>query len=425
MNDKKIAIRVRNLGKKYTLGGPQEQYLTLRDAIVSSVKAPFNRASPNEGFWALKDVSFDVEPGEVVGILGRNGAGKSTLLKILSRITVPTEGTVEIQGRVGSLLEVGTGFHPELTGRENIFLSGSILGMKKREIEAKLDEIVNFSEIEKFLDTPVKRYSSGMYVRLAFAVAANMDTEILLVDEVLAVGDAQFQKKCMGKMGEVSTGEGKTVLFVSHNMAAMRQLCPSCIWLANGKLKERGQTHQVVDHYLDSTIINANSFALSIDENKEVHLRRIRIIDESGNERSHCNCDLPITIELIFNLKNAIPGLYGYISITKTDGTLVMVSDSFDNEPNSLDNLNPGSHNIHINIPARTLGAGSYFISTSFAKNYHSNTITIDSPGIVYSFCVFDETSYRGTAPGGRGGFFSTKLKWGLYRERPSSQKKT
>ena len=211
-----ISIRIRGLGKKYTLGKKQEKYLTLRDAFVNSVKAPFKHilhknpdTSSNE-FWALKDVSFDVEHGEVVGIIGRNGAGKSTLLKILSRITTPSEGTVELHGRVGSLLEVGTGFHPELTGRENIFLSGSILGMRKREIEEKFDEIVKFSEIEKFIDTPAKRYSSGMYVRLAFAVAAHLDTDILVVDEVLAVGDAQFQKKSLGKMKEVGK-TGKTV----------------------------------------------------------------------------------------------------------------------------------------------------------------------------------------------------------------------
>jgi lipopolysaccharide transport system ATP-binding protein len=248
------AIRVSHLGKKYSIGGPQEKYLTFRDAIVNSVKAPFRRFSSHspqpEEFWALKDVSFDVEQGEVVGIIGRNGAGKSTLLKILSRITSPSEGTVDLYGRVGSLLEVGTGFHPELTGRENIFLSGSILGMKRREIDAKLDDIVKFSEIEKFLDTPVKRYSSGMYVRLAFAVAAHMDTEILLVDEVLAVGDAAFQKKCLGKMGDVAAKEGRTVLFVSHNMAAVQQLCIRGILLDQGKIAFLGDITSAIHQYI-------------------------------------------------------------------------------------------------------------------------------------------------------------------------------
>lgn len=222
MSANNIVVSVSHLGKKYRLGGPQVSYKTLRDAVVQSLKAPFHRGLPIEGFWALKDVTFEVQEGEVIGIIGRNGAGKSTLLKILSRITLPTEGMVDLYGRVGSLLEVGTGFHPELSGRENIYLSGSILGMTKQEIDQKFDEIVRFSEIEKFIDTPVKRYSSGMYVRLAFAVAAHLDTDILLIDEVLAVGDAEFQKKCLGKMGSI-TNEGRTILFVSHNMAAIQK----------------------------------------------------------------------------------------------------------------------------------------------------------------------------------------------------------
>jgi lipopolysaccharide transport system ATP-binding protein len=251
----KIAIHVSHLSKQYRLGGPQEKYHTFRDAMISSLKAPkkiFNKVpvSSEEKFWALKDVSFDVEEGEVIGIIGRNGAGKSTLLKILSRITTPTEGIVDIYGRVGSLLEVGTGFHQELTGRENIYLSGSILGMKRREIDAKLDDIIKFSEIEKFLDTPVKRFSSGMYVRLAFAVAAHLEPEILLVDEVLAVGDAAFQKKCLGKMGEVAK-EGRTILFVSHNMVAIQNLCNQCILLNEGKVECNGDTDTVINYYLN------------------------------------------------------------------------------------------------------------------------------------------------------------------------------
>src|SRR5271157_466599 len=227
MTSDKVAIRVSQLGKKYQLGGPQEPYHTFRDAIVNSLKAPlkvFHKEPPVEGFWALKDVSFEVGEGEVVGIIGRNGAGKSTLLKILSRITEPTTGCLELHGRVGSLLEVGTGFHPELTGRENVYLNGAILGMRRAEIQRKFDEIVAFAEIEEFLDTPVKHYSSGMYMRLAFAVAAHLEPEILLVDEVLAVGDAQFQKKCFEKMQNISKG-GRTILFVSHNLAALRQIC--------------------------------------------------------------------------------------------------------------------------------------------------------------------------------------------------------
>ena len=254
-------IRVENLGKKYIIGHQkQPHYTALRDVITDRVKSfsrkllkPFGKQEANpayEEFWALKDLYFEVKQGDIVGIIGRNGAGKSTLLKILSRITEPTHGRIFIKGRVASLLEVGTGFHPELTGRENIYLNGAILGMSKVEIKNKFDEIVNFAEVEKFLDTPVKRYSSGMYVRLAFAVAAHLEPEILVVDEVLAVGDVEFQKKCMGKMGDVATKEGRTVLFVSHNMAAIEQLCGSAILLEKGKVVNQGRSLDVINSYL-------------------------------------------------------------------------------------------------------------------------------------------------------------------------------
>jgi lipopolysaccharide transport system ATP-binding protein len=254
-----IAIRVENLGKQYRIGSKQERYRTLRDALVDAAAAPFRRlasvvrgqssAAMNEVIWALKDVSFEVKRGEAVGIIGRNGAGKSTLLKILSRITEPTTGWAEIHGRVGSLLEVGTGFHPELTGRDNIYLNGTILGMKRTEIEKKFDEIVAFAEVEKFIDTPVKHYSSGMYVRLAFAVAAYLEPEILLVDEVLAVGDAAFQKKCLGKMENVAK-EGRTVLFVSHNMGTVQMLCCRGVLLNNGIVVLNDDIERVIADYL-------------------------------------------------------------------------------------------------------------------------------------------------------------------------------
>jgi len=249
-----LAIRVEHLGKQYRLGGQQASYSTFRETLVNAARAPLRwlkgerRAEQNK-LWALDDVSFEVKHGEAVGIIGRNGAGKSTLLKILARITSPTRGRVDIYGRVGSLLEVGTGFHPELTGRENIFLNGAILGMSRVEIARKFDEIVDFSEVEKFLDTPVKHYSSGMYVRLAFAVAAHLEPEILIVDEVLAVGDAEFQKKCLGKMGDVAQG-GRTVIFVSHNMVAIQNLCTNCIYIDKGKININGHTEEVVKKYL-------------------------------------------------------------------------------------------------------------------------------------------------------------------------------
>ncbi|HKS08333.1 MAG TPA: ABC transporter ATP-binding protein, partial [Pyrinomonadaceae bacterium] len=245
------AISCELVSKKYAIGR-RESYRALRDVIAESVSRPFRRSQRDKAelIWALKDVSFDVPHGKAVGIIGRNGAGKSTLLKILSRITKPTRGSIRVRGRVGSLLEVGTGFHPELTGRENIFLNGAIIGMRKAEIVRKFDEIVAFAEVEKFLDTPVKRYSSGMYVRLAFAVAAHLETEILVIDEVLAVGDVAFQRKCLGKMGDLSHS-GRTVLFVSHNMQAVRSLCSEAIWLERGQIEATGSSSDVIERYLN------------------------------------------------------------------------------------------------------------------------------------------------------------------------------
>src|SRR4030043_54696 len=265
-------IKVENLGKKYVIRHQQNQrYTALRDVLTNKAislgkkllhpfalcSMPFADSSREE-FWALKDVSFEVKQGDRIGIIGRNGAGKTTLLKLLSRITEPTTGRITLNGRVASLLEVGTGFHPELTGRENVFLNGAILGMSKAEIKRKFDEIVDFAEIEKFLDTPVKRYSSGMYVRLAFAVAAYLESEILLVDEVLAVGDVEFQKKCLGKMEAVAKG-GRTILFVSHNMAAIRGLCPRTILIDNGRLLIDSTTDDAVMHYLNQNLVEGAS----------------------------------------------------------------------------------------------------------------------------------------------------------------------
>jgi lipopolysaccharide transport system ATP-binding protein len=366
MSSNHPAIRVRNLGKKYILGGPQEPYHTIRDAIVNSIKTPFkslHRASPDEGFWALRNVSFDVEKGEVIGIIGRNGAGKSTLLKILSRITTPTEGCVEIQGRIGSLLEVGTGFHPELTGRENIFLSGSILGMKRREIDQKLDEIVTFSEIEKFLDTPVKRYSSGMYVRLAFAVAAHMDTEILLIDEVLAVGDAAFQKKCLGKMGEVAK-HGRTVLFVSHNMQAVRSLCTTGILIDHGTASVKKETGMIIQDYLESlsTAKDNSDFDKILSELQldpvfkweEIELRQNNITVYQTIENGS-----PLEIIIHYSVKQKTQGLRVFFDLCDTDDTLLFRS--FHDEQNEgIPFMNPGHYTSSAIIPADLFSPRSY-----------------------------------------------------------------
>jgi lipopolysaccharide transport system ATP-binding protein len=279
-----LAIQVRNLGKRYRLGGSrQPSYRSLRESLMNTLAAPLRRGHSGEApeLWALRDVSFDVKQGEVLGIIGRNGAGKSTLLKILSRITEPTTGEADVHGRVGSLLEVGTGFHPELTGRENILLSGTILGMSRKDVQRRFDAIVDFAEVEQFLDTPVKRYSSGMYLRLAFSVAAHLEPDVLLVDEVLAVGDAAFQEKCMGRMGSVAR-EGRTVLFVSHNLAAVRQICNAGLVLARGQVVHYGTSASAVDAYVSSY---SKQTGLIIDHIQHLDANmRLDSVDVNGSE---------------------------------------------------------------------------------------------------------------------------------------------
>jgi len=396
------AIRVENLSKLYRIGGPQERYKTLRDAITNAAAAPVQRlrrlgqpAPQNETMWALKDVSFEVKHGEVLGIIGRNGSGKTTLLKVLSRITEPTEGEVRLRGRVGSLLEVGTGFHPELTGRENVYLNGAILGMRKHEIERKFDEIVAFAEVEKFLDTPVKHYSSGMYVRLAFAVAANLEPEILLVDEVLAVGDAAFQKKCLGKMGEVA-GEGRTVVFVSHNMGAVQSLCPQAVWLDIGGIAAMGRAGPVVTKYLQ--------FSLSLADVRE---RVWEDVDTApGNEvvKVHRACirptgedpTVPITMRsplmLEFDFRNLVAGarLNLNIALTTDDGVVAFAS-SPTHDPLTGQPLAAGRYRSTCRIPGDLLNARRYHVSLRVARD---NRFTYIHPGIL-SFDVHDSPERR------------------------------
>jgi len=281
MSSSELAVSVRNLSKCYKLTHQGSRHATLAELVLERVRHPLRRTE-TESFWALRDFEFDIRRGEVVGIIGRNGAGKSTLLKILSRITEPTTGSIELFGPVGSLLEIGTGFHPELTGRENIFLNGAILGMRRREILRQFDNIVEFAAVNKFLDTPVKRYSSGMYIRLAFAVAAHLNPEILIIDEVLAVGDVEFQKKCLGKLQEVSN-EGRTVLFVSHNMAAVRQLCTSAILLTSGTLSRHGPTAEIIDHYMTRPA----SPAVQPTNKHGLTLIHLDLIDSATNTATH------------------------------------------------------------------------------------------------------------------------------------------
>ena len=374
-------ITVENLGKKYTLRHQQqESYAVLRDVIAKGVASlarrfihPFRGSrspqSASEEFWALKDVSFEVKQGERIGIIGRNGAGKSTLLKILSRITEPTAGSVRIKGRVASLLEVGTGFHPELTGRENIFLNGAILGMSRAEIKKKFDEIVDFAEIEKFLDTPVKRYSSGMYVRLAFAVAAHLEPEILVVDEVLAVGDAQFQKKCLGKMEDVSAKEGRTVLFVSHNMAAIRKLCNRGILLERGELAISAPADEVTKRYLSTDAHALSGERMwaphSAPGNDKIRLLSIRILADDGQTTSIVDMTRPFQIEMEYTVLESCVGMRTGFWVYTVDGVLVFVAgDSEDSAWRGVRRVN-GRYQSLCTLPAALLNSGVYSVTAA------------------------------------------------------------
>jgi lipopolysaccharide transport system ATP-binding protein len=306
-------IKVESLSKKFIISHEaSEKHTTLRDAITSGAKKIFKKGKSNqttEEFWALRDVNFEIQRGERVGIIGRNGAGKSTLLKVLSRITDPSGGRVSIRGRVASLLEVGTGFHPELTGRENVFLNGAILGMSRAEIKKKFDEIVAFAEVEKFLDTPVKRYSSGMYVRLAFAVAAHLEPEILVVDEVLAVGDAQFQKKCLGKMEDVSKNEGRTVLFVSHNMGVVSQLCQSAILMQQGKVLAHKDVNSVIQDYLSANSANTVGYLADVEhiKGKQNYIQKFNTLKDNKTECSEFTFHESIYLHVEFIVKDYSP----------------------------------------------------------------------------------------------------------------------
>lgn len=412
-------IKVEHLSKEYRLGTIGTGYL-FRD-LQSTWARWRGKEDPNtrvfadnaarEGrFMALKDVSFEVKQGEVLGIIGRNGAGKSTLLKILSRVTTPTSGSIKVKGRIASLLEVGTGFHPELTGRENIFLNGAILGMSRTEVKAKFDEIVDFAGIEQFIDTPVKRYSSGMYVRLAFAVAAHLEPEILVVDEVLAVGDAEFQKKCLGKMKDVS-GQGRTVLFVSHNMAAVRNLCGSAILLEKGQMKYSGRTEDVVEEYLKRNIVVVEEAEKSFepDTNKNFQVLNVHLTDGEGVKRETFECDMDIHIIMHIIVRKTIPGIYAYLAIRNASDETILESDSQEVGENVFSNLKEGSHAIEIKIPSRHLGHGHYQVYLNFASLMNMSGLHVESPGKVCGFHLVDSTSFVGN---NRNGFFSTLVSW-------------
>jgi lipopolysaccharide transport system ATP-binding protein len=367
----KPAIRVESLSKQYRIGtrtrGPARN---LTESIVDGASALWRgltgRRNGGDGadeFWALKDVSFEVQPGEVVGIIGRNGAGKSTLLKILSRIAEPTSGRAEVRGRMGSLLEVGTGFHPELTGRENIYLNGSVLGMSRREIARKFDEIVAFSEIDQFLDTPVKRYSSGMYVRLAFAVAAHLDIEVLVVDEVLAVGDTEFQNKCMGKMEEVSR-RGRTILFVSHNLDAVARLTSHALLIEHGKVAGHGATRKVIKQYLTRESGRNAEWSHSEDLLSDDALRftGVRSVNADGRVAAQWNADEPFALEFDFVVRREVDVQLAFRLNNESDASTVFTSALSDRFGQPATRIRPGRYRSRCRIPAHLLMPGTYHL---------------------------------------------------------------
>jgi lipopolysaccharide transport system ATP-binding protein len=378
------AIRVEDLSKKFRIGAAVGGK-NLREALMDKFKAPIHRArdllrgekardyKSDNIIWALKDVSFEIKDGEAVGIIGGNGAGKSTLLKIISRITEPTKGYAEMRGRVGSLLEVGTGFHSELTGRENIYLNGAILGMKRTEIQKKFDEIVAFSEVGKFIDTPVKRYSSGMYLRLAFAVAAHLEPEILIVDEVLAVGDAQFQKKCLGKMGGIIK-EGRTVLFVSHNMGAITRLCNRALWLQEGTLKMEGRSDDVVSKYASSDTQEKASWIRNPTEDgsrRWARLKYARVFSDGNDGSTPFSFNQNIKIEMLYEIARRIRGCRSYIILKDSSNNILWASHDTDDASNMAEVREPGAYQSTCTFPEKLLRPGRYHVSIGVdAKSY-------------------------------------------------------
>jgi lipopolysaccharide transport system ATP-binding protein len=364
-------IQVKHISKKFQLAQFRGSYIALRDILSSIFRHPLRflkdkaknatGTKKKEDFWAVQDVSFEVQKGDVVGIIGHNGAGKSTLLKILSQITPPTTGEIRIRGRVGSLLEVGTGFHPELTGRENIYLNGAILGMTRKEIDQKFDEIVEFAGIDRFLDTPVKYYSSGMYVRLAFSVAAHVEPEVLIIDEVLAVGDAEFQKKCLGKMEEVTQKEGRTILFVSHNMGAIQSICNRCILLSKGKVEYDGTPEEAIKRYLNSYIQTEASMMLTHEKiHDSAHINKFEILDKRGNPSNTLSIEESFQIKVDYTINAPKDGVHCAIGIAFYDGTSGQLL------LNVFDTDEPGIEGLHTN--------GQYSATFSFPEQVFNCT---------------------------------------------------
>lgn len=415
-------IRVENLGKQYRIGTSIEAYGTLRDSLGKLFKPRKDQDDTDENgenfIWALRGLNFEVKQGQVLGVIGRNGAGKSTLLKILSRVTYPTEGFAEIRGRVGSLLEVGTGFHPELSGRENILLNGAILGMKRTEIEKKFDEIVDFAEIEKFIDTPVKRYSSGMYLRLAFAVAAHLEPEILVVDEVLAVGDAEFQRKCLGKMSDVAQ-QGRTVLFVSHNMSAVLRLTEESLVIEKGKLAMRAPSGEAVDYYLSRGYSLEGQRVWHTDEISQdaypFQPVAIRVKNPEGTVVDTVRSIQPATIELEYNILAPMTGLRVGIYLISTRGEYIFTSFDTDDagEFERFGTRQPGNYRSRCVIPADTLNEGRYIIGVN-ASTYRIKRYFQDEQALTFNVDAAGAPGMQWPEP--RLGSYRPRLNWEIER---------
>jgi len=417
------AIKVENLSKAYQIGefstgtlsrdierwwalarGKEDPFLKIGETNVRSEKGESNVV------WSLKDLNFEVEKGQAIGIIGKNGAGKSTLLKVLSQVTTPTTGTVKMKGRVASLLEVGTGFHPELTGRENIYLNGAILGMQKAEVKKKFDEIVDFSGVDRYIDTPVKRYSSGMYVRLAFAVAAHLDSEILIVDEVLAVGDAEFQKKCIGKMGDISKGEGRTILFVSHVLSMIRDLCKNTIVLKDGQIDYCANSNEAIEYYLETSETSELSGIFKKDQpsNLAIELTYAEVLNDKMESKANFEISESIFFLLKIECRRKIKGLYGYITISNSKGDLIIETDSNDLSHNKLQEIEIGENIFLLKLNPNILSTGKYQFYLNFSSSY-SETNTLDSPKDILQFSVKDTITLRGEQ---RRSITSALMKW-------------
>jgi lipopolysaccharide transport system ATP-binding protein len=419
-----LAVRVVDLAKRYRIGAAVQPHRSLREAVVSAAASPFRNLArlrrlsrfdgTDEGdvVWALRGLSFEVPVGKATGIIGRNGAGKSTLLKILSRITDPTHGRAEVRGRVGSLLEVGTGFHPELTGRENVYLNGSILGMDRRYIDRRFDEIIEFAGVGRFVDTPVKRYSSGMYLRLAFAVAAHLEPDVLIVDEVLAVGDAEFQKKCLGKMGEVA-GEGRTVLFVSHNLGAIRTLCDSVVLLSGGRKVAQGEPAEVVSQYLatdSSTTTGERRWedVATAPGDSQLRVNALRIRGSHPHASGEVSDDDELTVEIEFTVLQPVRNPHVGFHLLTPDGVLVFESHNGDHV-GDMGLMAPGTYRSVCKIPPLLLNTGTYLVKL----HGHIPNVRYLFTGeeVLLPFTVI-HTVNLGAGEGGRDGVIRPSLAW-------------